>query len=192
MSKAKYIPNIITFIRVLLCIALIFIQPAMGILSFTVYCIAGFTDMIDGPLARKIPGAQTKLGADLDSVADMFLILVSIFVLLPAMDIYRWLPFVAMGLLTYRILCGVIIGLIKHKKALFIHTIGNKILALLLFLIPILYFILGPSTIINTYIIFVASWGFLSITEEAVINILLKKPNENLRGLWKLKEENKK
>ena len=192
MIKMKHIPNIITFSRVLLCIALIFIYPAMGVLSFTIYCIAGFTDMIDGPLARRIPDAKTKIGADLDAFADMFLIIVGIFVLIPAMSVWDWLWKAIIIILILKILSASITGLIKHKKVLFTHTYANKLAALFLFIAPILYFILGDHLIVNLYFVFLISWVFMATTEEAIINLTLNKPNTDIKGIWEVKKENNK
>lgn len=192
MIKKKYIPNIITFSRIVLCVALIFIKPAMGIISFIVYCVAGFTDMIDGTLARKIPNAQTKIGSDLDAFADMFLIVVGVFILMPAMDIWNWLWPAVIAILVFKILSASISGLIKHKKVLFTHTQANKLAALFLFIAPILYFAIGAHIIVNIYIVFLICWVFLATVEEALINLLLKKPNTDVKGFWEIRKENNK
>jgi len=182
----------LTFSRIALTIALIFIYPPMGVASFIVYCIAGSTDMIDGPLARRIPGGKSKLGAELDSIADMFLIIVGTFVLMPAMEIWSWLWFAVIAAVSLRIVLASITGLIKHKKVLFNHTIANKITALLLFTGPILYFIIGMHIVVNLFVVFLIVWAFMGIFEEGLINLLLKEPNTNIKGVWKVKEENEK
>ena len=186
----KFIPNLLTFLRIGLCVALIFINPPMGSASFFVYCIAGLTDMLDGPLARRIPNGKSKIGADLDSFADMFLVTIGIFVLMPVMQIWDWLWIAVIGILILKILSTTIIGLIKHRKILFTHTLANKLAALFLFIGPILYFIIGGALIINIYILFLILWVILSTLEEALINFLLKKPNTNIRGIWQVKKEN--
>ncbi|MCL2409463.1 MAG: CDP-alcohol phosphatidyltransferase family protein [Oscillospiraceae bacterium] len=189
--KLRYIPNIITLSRVALTVALIFIAPPMGLLSFVIYCIAGFTDMIDGRLSRKIPNGESRLGAELDSFADMLLIVVGIFVLMPAMHVWGWLWFVVIGALVFKILSASISGLVKHKKVLFTHTLANKAAALFLFIAPILYFTLGEHIVVNIYFIFLISWVFLATVEESLINLLLKHPNTNIKGIWKVRAENR-
>jgi len=189
MINLKHIPNIITSVRIILTIILIFIHPPMGVASFVVYCIAGLTDMIDGPLARRIPEGKSKIGTELDSFADMFLIIVGVFVLLPAMELWNWIWPVVIGALSFKIVSASLSGLIKHRQVLFTHTIANKLAALFLFIAPILYFF-GGSTMVNFYAIFLIFWVFLATFEEALINLLLNKPNANIRGIWKVKSEN--
>ena len=188
--RLRYLPNIITSLRVVLCISLIFIKPVLGTVSFIVYCIAGFTDMIDGPLARRIPHALTVRGGDFDAFADMLMIVIGVFVLIPAMNIWDWLWTAILVVLVFKILSASISGLIKHKRLLFTHTLANKLAALFLFITPILYFILGEHVFVDIYFIFLICWVFLATVEEALINFLLITPNVDVRGIWKVKEEN--
>ena len=188
--KLKHIPNMLSFSRVILTILLIFISPTLGLISFIVYCVAGFTDMIDGPLARRIPNGQSKIGTALDSTADMLMIIVGVFFIMPAMEIWTGLWFTVIGALVFKILSASISGLVKHKQVLFTHTIMNKVAALFLFSAPIVYFIIGSHLAINVYIVFIVCWVFVATLEEAAINLLLVKPNTNIRGIWKVKAEN--
>jgi len=162
----------------------------MGLVSFVIYCIAGATDMIDGRLSRKIPNGESKVGAELDAFADMLLIVVGIFVLMPVMQIWGWLWFVVIGALVFKILSASISGLIKHRKVLFTHTLANKAAALFLFIAPILYFTIGEHLVVNIYFMFLITWVFLATVEESLINLLLKHPNTNIKGIWKVREEN--
>ena len=188
--KLKYIPNMITFSRIILTLALIFIAPTMGLMFFIVYCIAGFTDMVDGPLARRIPNGKSKIGTDLDSFADMLLIIVGVFVILPVMQVWGWIWFVVVCALVFKILSASLSGIIKHKRVVFTHTLANKLAALFLFAAPILYFITGEHLVVNLYVVFMICWVFIATVEEALINLLLKKPNANIRGIWQVRYEN--
>ena len=188
--KLKYIPNMLTFSRIILTIALIFISPALGLLSFVVYCIAGFTDMVDGPLARRIPNGKSKIGTDLDSFADMLLIIVGVFVIMPAMQLWGWLWVAVICILVFKILSASLSGWIKHRQILFTHTFANKLAALFLFIAPILYYFVGPHLAINLYVVFIISWVLMATVEEALINLLLRKPNANIRGIWQVRGEN--
>jgi len=186
----RNIPNILTLSRIVLAISLIFIYPPLGLASFIVYCIAGSTDMLDGFLARRIPGAGSRLGAELDSVADLILATVGIFVILPVMEIWDWFQAVAVGFFVVKILSASITGIIKHKRPLLLATYANKIAALLLFLCPILYFITGPHIVVNIYIVFLIFWFCMAITEEGMINLLLIAPDKGIKGFWEIKEVN--
>ena len=188
--KLKYIPNILTSLRIVLSVALIFIYPVLGIASFIVYIIAGFTDMIDGTLARRIPGGNSLLGARLDSFADLTLVVVGIFVLLPAMGVTGIQFNIIVATLVFKILSSSVSGFIKHRQVLFLHTISNKLMVIFLFIAPIIYFFTGPD-FIDGYVIFAIIWIFLATTEEALINLMLKKPNTDIRGIWQVRAENR-
>ncbi|MCL2354548.1 MAG: CDP-alcohol phosphatidyltransferase family protein [Oscillospiraceae bacterium] len=195
--KLRYIPNMLSIARIVLAIVLIPLVRSMGwgmeaFIPFIVYCMAGLTDMVDGPLARRIPGAASKIGAELDSVADLTLAGVGIFVILPEMQIWEWFWLVAIGIFSFKIIIPTIAGLIKHKKVLLLHTLSNKAAAMLLFLCPIVYYFTGASEIINMYLVFLVAFFAWAITEETTINLLTIKPNANIKGIWKVKEENKK
>lgn len=187
---ARKIPNLLTLSRIVLALSLIFISPPLGLISFIVYCIAGFTDMADGFLARRIPNAESIMGAELDSIADLVLAMVGIFVILPVMQIWGWFQFAAIGMFIVKVLSASITGLIKHKRPLFLATLMNKSAALFLFLCPIIYFITGPHIIVNFYIIFLIGWFIVAIVEEAIINLMLNKPSKSIKGIWQVREEN--
>ena len=187
----RNIPNILTLSRIVLAVSLIFIHPPLGLLSFIIYCIAGTTDILDGFLARRIPGAGSKLGAELDSVADLTLATVGIFVILPVMETWDWFQVVAIGFFVIKVLSASITGFIKHKRPLLLATYANKLLALLLFLCPIIYFITGPHLVVNIYIVFLIFWFCVAVTEEGLINLLLVAPDKGIKGIWEVKEVNR-
>ena len=61
--------NIITGCRILCSIILLFI-PAFSHTFYILYLVAGFTDMIDGTIARKTNTAS-EFGSRLDTIADI-------------------------------------------------------------------------------------------------------------------------
>jgi CDP-diacylglycerol--glycerol-3-phosphate 3-phosphatidyltransferase len=78
----KMVPNILTFGRLVLTILflgmLIYIPQAKDRIftfdaAFTIFVIAGLTDIIDGPIARKL-NVASKLGRMLDPLADKILV----------------------------------------------------------------------------------------------------------------------
>ena len=60
--------NIITFVRLLCSIAILFC-PVFSVAFYSLYITAGLTDMIDGRVARKT-NTVSEFGAKLDTVAD--------------------------------------------------------------------------------------------------------------------------
>ena len=65
----KNIPNIITAVRIIGAAVLLFVEPLV-VPFYVIYTLCGLSDAIDGFVARLI-GAESALGAKLDSVADL-------------------------------------------------------------------------------------------------------------------------
>ncbi|MCL2570090.1 MAG: CDP-alcohol phosphatidyltransferase family protein [Firmicutes bacterium] len=187
--KLKHIPNILGVLRILMTIPIIFLTP-FGIVSMVLYMGAGFTDMIDGPLARRIKDGRSQMGATLDSVADMLLVIVAIVFLMPAMDIWGWLFLFYIIALSFKIGSG-FVGYVKHKEMVLLHTYTNKLLGFLLFITPILYFFFGPSLALNIYIIFVGVVIFVITTEEILINLMLKRPCRDIKSVFGIRAANR-
>ena len=81
--------NIITSCRIVCSIAMLFV-PALSPVFYILYLIAGFTDMVDGTVARKT-NSVSEFGSKLDSVADFVLVVACLIKLLPVMHIPVWL-----------------------------------------------------------------------------------------------------
>ncbi len=72
------IPNLLTYARMACALGvLIFGSQGRWDIGFPLFCVAAFTDMVDGSIAR-ILGQRTRLGAFLDPVADKLLMFFSI------------------------------------------------------------------------------------------------------------------
>ena len=81
--------NIITSIRILLSAVLLFF-PVFSPAFFAVYLTSGFTDMIDGAVARKT-NTVSEFGSRLDTIADIVFVAVCLIKLLPVLNIPIWL-----------------------------------------------------------------------------------------------------
>ena len=77
--------NIITCIRIVLSAALLFC-PALSPAFYALYLAAGFSDMIDGAVARKT-GTVSELGSKLDTIADIVFTAICLIKLLPVLDV---------------------------------------------------------------------------------------------------------
>ena len=188
IMKLKYLPNAITLSRIVLAISLIVIPPLTPV-SIFIFILAGVSDMVDGFLARNIKGAHSELGAELDSMADMLMVVVTVFFIMPAMNLWPWLWYGILVALGFKLMSAVP-GILKHRKVFFLHTISNKVLAMLLFMGAILYFIFGGHVAVNWYIVFLLVAVFVITLEEMVIISMLDYPNKDIKGFWCVKRVN--
>lgn len=173
----RLLPNTITLGRIILAMMLLFPQPlSTGFLA--IYILCGLTDLIDGPLARK-SGTTSSLGAKLDSIADTTLIGVSLFTLYPFLGLI-------LGTILWIFMIGVIrissvgIALCKFKTYASIHTYGNKLTGIILFVTP-LFLPYIHHTLWTSFVCMVAT---LSAVEEFIIQITSRQLQLNRKGLF--------
>ena len=126
--------NLITVIRILLSVGLLFC-PALSPSFYILYLMAGLSDMLDGPVARKT-GTATAFGAKLDSGADMLFIAVCLVKLLPVLAIPVWL-YIWIAAIALVKLVNIVLGFMMQKRFVSLHTPMNKATGALLFLLPL-------------------------------------------------------
>ena len=103
----KQLANMLTGCRILSCGALLLV-PVFSVPFYIVYALCGLSDMLDGTVARKT-GGVSRLGARLDSAADLLLTAVVLGRLLPVLSVPGWLwvwVAVTAALRLLNILCG--------------------------------------------------------------------------------------
>ena len=130
----KYIANIITSSRIIFSLPLLFI-PLSSAWFYVFYLFCGFTDMIDGTIARKT-GPVSKLGAKLDTIADFVFMLVCFIKILPLIRISLWLWVWIIIIASIKIF-NIALIFIRKKKLISIHSVLNKITGFALFLLPL-------------------------------------------------------
>ena len=130
----KYIANIITSSRIIFSLPLLFI-PLSSAWFYVFYLFCGFTDMIDGTIAKKT-GAVNKLGAKLDTIADFVFMLVCSIKILPLIRIALWLWVWIIIIASIKIF-NIALIFIRKKKLISIHSVLNKIAGFALFLLPL-------------------------------------------------------
>ena len=131
---AMHIANILTGYRILGSILLLFF-PAFSVAFYIIYLFCGFSDMIDGTIARKT-NSISKFGSQLDTIADLVFAVVSMIRLLPAIHIPQWL-WMWGGVIAVIKISNIIWGYVSQKQFISLHTIMNKATGLLLFLLPL-------------------------------------------------------
>ena len=130
----KHIANIITGCRMIGSLLLL-LFPAFSFGFYILYLFCGFSDMVDGTIARKT-NSTSNFGSQLDTVADLVFVVVSLFKLLPAIHIPGWL-WIWGGVIAVIKISNIILGYVSKKQFISLHTIMNKATGLLLFLLPL-------------------------------------------------------
>ena len=127
--------NVLTSMRIALSGILLLLEP-LGTAFYCVYALAGLTDMLDGPLARKT-GTESRIGEVLDSAADLIFAAVSLVRLLPVykeeMPFWLW---VAVAFVIYLKGKNAIAGYVMNGKIVTMHTPLNRLAGLALFALP--------------------------------------------------------
>ena len=130
----KRLANIITLSRIVLSIWLL-VLPLFSLRFYVVYLFCGFTDMVDGAIARKTHSV-TKLGSKLDSAADFIFLVVAFVKLLPVIILPNWLwGWIAIIALIKA--ANIVYGSISEHRLAIEHTLMNKITGFVLFLLPL-------------------------------------------------------
>lgn len=160
----KAVPNYISFCRMLFSLTLFAFEP-LSIAFYAIYIVCGLSDIMDGFIARKI-GVTSRLGAKLDTIADLIMTGVLFIVLYPIVsptaDIVLWI--ISIGMIR---LASIVVVLMKYKAFAILHTYGNKISGIILFILPLLLLHV-PVTALLYIICVVAS---LSAIEELIIHL---------------------
>ena len=125
--------NFITGIRILLSFILLFTK-IFSPTFYAAYIIAGISDVLDGIVARKF-NLQSSFGEKLDTIADICFVGVTLYKLLPAVQIPTWV-WVWLGIIVFIKLTNILSGFLHQKTFVAKHTAANKITGILLFLFP--------------------------------------------------------
>jgi CDP-diacylglycerol---glycerol-3-phosphate 3-phosphatidyltransferase len=173
----KAIPNCISGSRIIFSLILIFVKP-LSVVFYAIYIICGLTDIVDGFIARKT-GTTSSLGARLDSMGDMVMVGVLLLVLYPIINpptpIVIWT--ISIGIIR---LASMAVALKKYKTFAGIHTYGNKITGIVLFIFPILLPYIH-TTVLMYIICVVAS---ISAIEELIIQLTSSQLQLNKQSIF--------
>ena len=130
----KYIANVLTGCRIFGSILLL-VFPAFSAAFYMTYLLCGFSDMIDGTVAEKT-NSVSKLGSQLDTVADIVFIAASLIKLLPTIETPWWLWVWGSWIAVIKI-SNILWRCFTKKQFLSLHTTMNRVTGLLLFLLPL-------------------------------------------------------
>lgn len=160
----KYLANLITSLRIVGTVVLIFLDADFKLTSpfMIVYLLCGFTDILDGFVAR-ITKTTSDFGSKLDTVSDILFYLVSVlkFRVFETFKEYNLLTYL-MVVIVIRLLCYLYVAL-KHNDLESRHTIFNKITGFLVFLFPLMK---NFNSIFRYYLIIGLSVAYAALADE--------------------------
>lgn len=171
------IPNGLSFSRIILSIYLLLLSPTQAP-YYIIYTVCGITDMLDGYLARKL-NAMTDFGAKLDSIADLIMVFVVLYTLLPLLHLseffWRWI----IGIIMIRIF-NMAFVMAKFKSFGVIHSYANKAIGFLLFLTPFAF----AFSVVPLAAFILCSIGTIAAIEETCIHVSSKNLNLNRKSIF--------
>lgn len=175
----KNVPNLITCLRMLLSIALCFLL-AHRVAFVVVYAVCGISDAVDGWLARRL-GLATPLGAKLDSIADFLFFGVSLYAMLYLLrDTANVLVLILLCLVAAVRLLNLLITRRKFGQWGVLHTLGNKLAGLALFVAIPVFVYLGSYPLAVILPLFLIA--LLSAIDEALMLLTGNTYDPNARG----------
>ena len=175
----KQLPNFISCLRIVGTITLLFIEP-LTIGFYVLYTSCGFTDILDGFIARKF-NATSELGSKLDSIADILYYAVMIIKILPILikilPMYVW--YMLFGVIIVRLI-SYIIAAFRYKRLVSHHTYMNKASGFSAFLVP--YFI--EHSIAVEYCTLLGVIVSAATLEELLMHIICKEFREDVKTIF--------
>lgn len=132
--RKEKMANILTCMRIMCGVILIFCEPFSAWFDL-VYIFGGVTDVFDGIAARHF-GKETRLGAQLDTIADFVFAAVVIMKVARTVYVPEWLMIWIICIAIIKII-NVISGFVVVKRFVSEHTAMNKVCGILLFAIPL-------------------------------------------------------
>jgi len=159
------VANLITLLRMVLVLGFFIVEP-FTFYFYALYIICGFSDMVDGYIARKT-NTTSDFGAKLDTIADLEMVLVLLIILLPKIHLDTHYLIWMIIIIIIR-LCSMIVVYTKYKQFGILHTYLNKVTGLLLFAFPLYY----NTAYINIGGLLLCGFATLSALEELIIHFI--------------------
>jgi cardiolipin synthase len=174
------IPNLVSSIRILIAPLMIYLAiQGLETWFLAMLLFSGFTDVLDGFLARKL-NQVTTLGSHLDSWGDFTIystMAIGAWILWP--DIVRR-EMIYFSLILFSFLLPVLIGLFKYGRLTSYHTWSVKLAVFITFAGYILLFadfISWPFKIASLLCVYAG-------IEEILITVVLREERADIRSIW--------
>lgn len=148
--RQSRLPNIISASRGVAAIVMLFFST-FSVPFWFLYCWGGISDMIDGPIARKLHSVS-ELGSRIDSISDLIFVISSAIIVIPTFTLPLWIWLWIAGIGIIKTICIVCHSCRNHKFEI-PHSKTNKLTGFLLFCLPFSLNWIGavvPSIIVCT------------------------------------------
>ena len=146
----KYIPNILTVIRLILVpffpIAYFSHSPNNHLIALTIFIVAGITDFLDGYIARRF-NLATRLGSVLDPLADKAMLLTAIISLYIGGALPLIIPIIVVGKELLMVYGGLFVYFKRKKTVIPANNVGKG--ATILYTVAVFVTILAPMSILS-------------------------------------------
>lgn len=171
-------PNTLTALRILGTGCLLLFPPH-SVWFITIYTLAGFTDVLDGYIARKM-GQATEFGAKLDSAADLVYYTVMLLRIFPILWVLLpWQIWLLVGAVLAVRLSAYVAAAVKYHRFASQHTWMNKATGLMVFAVP--YLIATPVGVGFCWAIAVV--GLLASVEELLLHLCAKEYDSRIKSI---------
>lgn len=128
--------NVLTGIRIL-CGLLLLCFPAFSEGFYLFYLLGGFTDAIDGAVARRT-GTASDFGAKFDTAADFLFAAAAAGKILPALSVPVWLIVWIVLIALMKIGCH-LAGYVKYHEFRTVHSVLNRVCGGIAFAVPLFF-----------------------------------------------------
>ena len=181
MSRLINLPNFITILRILGTLLLVFVAP-MSAWFFILYSFAGFTDILDGYIARRTK-TTSDIGAKLDSIADLLFYSVMLLKIMPILlDTLPTAMWIAINSTVVLRLVSYAVAAWKYHRFASLHTWMNKATGALVFGIP--YMISLPVAL--PYCWTGCTIAALATVEELLLHLFVKNYSTKIKSILDL------
>lgn len=177
--KFQSLANLISMSRIVLSLLMIPMRDRT-VVFVALYLASGLSDLLDGMVARRTK-SQSPLGARLDSVADLFLFgaIFAVLILKMWAELKPFLP--CLLIVLFIRLVNMAIALRKFHQVVFgLHTWGNKLTGLAVYVSPLLLLVFKPAHVI------LPAFGIsvLAALEETAIHLISPRVDLNRKSLF--------
>lgn len=174
----RQIPNILSAARIVIAIVIMFIPP-YETAFYVIYAFCGISDLFDGVIARALH-IESRLGGTLDTIGDTLLTWTACHVVFSNMDpLYPGLIGAILAVFAVRII-GAVITLCRFRKFAMLHTAGNKIAMIILYLYPFFYTLTAKYGFVQEVVYSICALGIIAGIEEILIQCLVPELDESI------------